>query len=116
MDLVCTESMTASNFAQADPNIFNDERVIENLLREEMLYVPECNYFEQVQEDIEPFMRKVVTTWMLEVCISNDGYIERRSVRKELSLCEYLRFGTLTLQVAVLDFCRDSKLQFLHLV
>lgn len=66
MDFACTESKTAK-YAKRDPTIFKDFRVIENLLGDEMLYVPNCNYFEEMQNDIQPFMRKVVTTWMLEV-------------------------------------------------
>lgn len=67
MNLACTESMTTANFALKDPTLFRDSRVIENLIRDEVKYIPMCNYFEQMQTDIEPFMRKVVTTWMLEV-------------------------------------------------
>lgn len=66
MDFACTETAT-TRFAKRDPSIFKDFRVIENLLSDEILYVPKCNYFEEVQNDIQPFMRKVVTTWMLEV-------------------------------------------------
>lgn len=29
--------------------------------------MPESYYFEELQTDVEPYMRKVVTTWMLEV-------------------------------------------------
>ncbi|CAH0560692.1 unnamed protein product [Brassicogethes aeneus] len=67
MDLSCKEShrvITATN----DKVIFGDPRVVANMLRDEVLYVPKCDYFEQVQTDIQPFMRKVVTTWMVEVC------------------------------------------------
>ncbi|XP_017770767.1 PREDICTED: G1/S-specific cyclin-D2-like, partial [Nicrophorus vespilloides] len=68
MNLACNERVGGVNYATNDPVIFADERVVEHLLEEERLYVPPCNYFESVQTDIEPFMRKVVTTWMLEVC------------------------------------------------
>ncbi|KAJ9601044.1 hypothetical protein L9F63_000779, partial [Diploptera punctata] len=54
--------------AGRDRVIFEDMRVLHNLLDLENMYLPQCNYFETVQEDIQPFMRKVVTTWMLEVC------------------------------------------------
>lgn len=70
MDLQCTETIADSNIAKIDPQIFQDDRVIQNLLNDEHFFMPKCNYFEEVQTDIEPFMRKVVTTWMLEVsCI-----------------------------------------------
>ncbi|XP_018326730.1 G1/S-specific cyclin-D2-like [Agrilus planipennis] len=68
MELTCIENMATTNFAKKDPIIFRDSRVIENLLKDQGFYVPRCNYFDEVQTDIEPFMRKVVTTWMLEVC------------------------------------------------
>lgn len=67
MDLTCTENMASSNFAQRDPTIFQDTRVIQNLLRDEVFYIPSNNYFDVIQTDIQPFMRKVVTTWMMEV-------------------------------------------------
>ncbi|KYB28107.1 G1/S-specific cyclin-D2 [Tribolium castaneum] len=68
MDLACTEKITAPTYAPKDPNIFNDFRVMKHLLSDEVLYTPHTNYFQNVQTDIEPFMRKVVATWMLEVC------------------------------------------------
>ncbi|KAJ3631229.1 hypothetical protein MTP99_012371 [Tenebrio molitor] len=68
MDLACNEQMSVSNYAPKDPNIFNDFRVMKHLLNDESLYTPHTNYFQNVQTDIEPFMRKVVATWMLEVC------------------------------------------------
>ncbi|XP_050298699.1 G1/S-specific cyclin-D2 [Anthonomus grandis grandis] len=68
MDLTCAESTNKCIRAVKDRVIFKDERVINNLLNEEIFYVPNCDYFTTVQNDIQPFMRKVVTTWMLEVC------------------------------------------------
>lgn len=67
MDLKCTESIATNNLAKIDPHLYQDVRVVENLLNEEHSFVPSCNYFEETQTDIEPYMRKVVTTWMLEV-------------------------------------------------
>jgi cyclin D2 len=67
MDLACNEQISVSNYAPKDPNIFNDFRVMKHLLNDESLYTPHTNYFQNVQTDIEPFMRKVVATWMLEV-------------------------------------------------
>lgn len=69
MELACIEKMSVVNIALKDRNIFQDNRVINNLLRDEVLYMPKCDYFKKVQNDIQPFMRKVVTTWMLEVSI-----------------------------------------------
>lgn len=67
MELICVENMSDSCFADRDAVIFGDIRVLNNLLETEQLYMPHCNYFAEVQHDIQPFMRKVVTTWMLEV-------------------------------------------------
>lgn len=68
MDLACTENFTSTTrTAETDRGIFEDVRVISNLLKDEMYSMPNCDYFQTVQNDIQPFMRKVVTTWMLEV-------------------------------------------------
>lgn len=58
-----------SNHAKIDPTMAQDPRVISNLLALERTTMPECEYFRHLQRDIQPFMRKVVTTWMLEVGI-----------------------------------------------
>nr|CAD7568388.1 unnamed protein product [Timema californicum] len=68
MDLLCVERLTDSQFAINDKVIFKDMRVLRNLLDLEPKYIPPCNYFGTVQKDIQPFMRKVVATWMSEVC------------------------------------------------
>ena len=47
-------------FAKEDPGLIADPRVLDNLLAQ--------NYFQHFQTDVTPWMRKVVTTWMLEVC------------------------------------------------
>ncbi|XP_019872824.1 G1/S-specific cyclin-D2 [Aethina tumida] len=65
MDLSCREEPAT---ATCDRTIFGDPRVVVQMLRDEVLYMPKCNYFTEVQTDIQPFMRKVVTTWMVEVC------------------------------------------------
>uniref|UniRef100_A0A182FU50 Cyclin N-terminal domain-containing protein n=2 Tax=Anopheles albimanus TaxID=7167 RepID=A0A182FU50_ANOAL len=57
-----------NRFAEPDHHMIHDERIIQNLIRLERLTIPHCNYFLQVQQDIKPNMRKIVTTWMLEVC------------------------------------------------
>lgn len=55
------------NTADMDPTMCSDPRIIVNLLATERATMPTCDYFRHVQHDILPFMRKVVTTWMLEV-------------------------------------------------
>jgi cyclin D2 len=71
MDLLCAERLVDSRLvAERDRVIFDDMRVLQNLLDLETVYIPTCNYFGTVQKDIKPYMRKVVSTWMLEVCDS----------------------------------------------
>lgn len=67
MELFCLENETYRR-AKKDPNIFCDERVLQSLLTVEDRYVPQRPYFKSVQNDIQPFMRRIVATWMLEVC------------------------------------------------
>lgn len=67
MDLTCTENLEKVCTAQSDKAIFSDNRVLHKLLRDEVLSMPHCDYFDTIQKDIQPFMRKVVSTWMLEV-------------------------------------------------
>uniref|UniRef100_A0A182IN77 Cyclin N-terminal domain-containing protein n=1 Tax=Anopheles atroparvus TaxID=41427 RepID=A0A182IN77_ANOAO len=56
-----------NRFAEPDRHMITDDRVIQNLIRLERLTMPPCNYFAGVQQDIKPNMRKIVTTWMLEL-------------------------------------------------
>ncbi|XP_046666101.1 G1/S-specific cyclin-D2-like [Homalodisca vitripennis] len=67
-DLLCGERLGLDRLAEADPVFFRDFRVLDNLLDSEPRYIPRCNYFNEVQPDLKPFMRKVVSTWMMEVC------------------------------------------------
>ncbi|XP_028811052.1 G1/S-specific cyclin-D2-like [Denticeps clupeoides] len=67
MELLCLEQ-EATVRAQRDPALLCDERVLQSLLTVEERFLPQCCYFSSVQEDIKPFMRRVVATWMLEVC------------------------------------------------
>lgn len=67
MDLLCCENECECR-AYPDPVLLNDERVLQNLLKTEERYTPSsCSYFECVQTDITPQMRKIVAEWMLEV-------------------------------------------------
>lgn len=67
MDLYCLESDTTLK-AQHDPNILYDDRVLQSLLTVEERFLPQCSYFQRVQKDIKPFMRRMVASWMHEVC------------------------------------------------
>lgn len=68
MNLLCCER--AAEFecrAYPDPVLLNDERVLENLLKTEERYTPSGSYFDCVQRELTPQMRKIVAEWMLEV-------------------------------------------------
>ncbi|CAL1545123.1 unnamed protein product [Lymnaea stagnalis] len=69
-NLVCLETDVAGKPQRAikDPVLLNDKRVLANLLSTEDKYLPHTNYFNCVQTDIQPYMRKMVTEWMAEVC------------------------------------------------
>lgn len=54
--------------AAFDRTLFDDARVFANLLANEQRYMPSPHYFKTLQPDLKPFMRKMVTDWMLEVC------------------------------------------------
>ncbi|KAI4479281.1 hypothetical protein M0804_011066 [Polistes exclamans] len=65
MDLLCCERSTDTECrAYADPALVQDDRVLHNLLKTEETYVPNRSYFECVQKDISPHMRKVVAEWI----------------------------------------------------
>ena len=69
MDSVCREQEALGGLrrARVDRTIFDDDRVFANLLRNEHRYMPSSHYFKTLQSDLKPFMRKMVTEWMLEV-------------------------------------------------
>ncbi|XP_044728709.1 G1/S-specific cyclin-D2 [Chrysoperla carnea] len=68
MDLLCCERAEFECRAYPDPVLLNDERVLQNLLKTEERYTPSGSYFECVQRELTPQMRKIVAEWMLEVC------------------------------------------------
>ncbi|KAI1882264.1 hypothetical protein AGOR_G00248890 [Albula goreensis] len=67
MELLCLEKDTVIR-ARPDPTLLQEGRVLGNLLTIEERFLPRCSYFECVQKEIQPFMRRMLTTWMLEVC------------------------------------------------
>ncbi|XP_061436786.1 G1/S-specific cyclin-D2-like [Lethenteron reissneri] len=68
MELMCGEAAGIKR-ALVDAHLLQDKRVLSNLLSLEERYVPRASYFEcGVQTDIQPFMRRTLATWMLEVC------------------------------------------------
>lgn len=54
--------------AVRDPAIMTDTRVLNQLLRLETFSLPSNDYFASSESELQPYMRRVVTTWMLEVC------------------------------------------------
>lgn len=66
MELLCLEMDTIIR-ARPDPNLLSDDRVLQSLLTIEERFLPQYSYFKGVQKDIQPFMRRMVATWMLEV-------------------------------------------------
>jgi len=64
------EVPTATLRAYSDPNIFRNERVLRTLIRREVKHhAPTSkNYFNSIQTDLKPHMRKEVANWMLEIC------------------------------------------------
>ncbi|KAG8230112.1 hypothetical protein J437_LFUL007658 [Ladona fulva] len=71
MDLLCCEPQAANGCrAYEDPNLLNDERVFQNLLKaEERISPSPSSYFDCVQTELTPNMRKIVAEWMLEFVI-----------------------------------------------
>jgi len=53
--------------AYKDPVILEDLRVFQNMLDIEDFYIAATNYFQNIQSEIRPHMRKLVTDWMMDV-------------------------------------------------
>ncbi|XP_003404237.1 G1/S-specific cyclin-D3 isoform X1 [Loxodonta africana] len=68
MDLLCCENIQQTPRAKPDPQLLEDQRVLQTLLRMEERYLPCVSYFQCVQNEIKPHMRKMLAYWMLEVC------------------------------------------------
>ncbi|XP_068117164.1 G1/S-specific cyclin-D1 [Hyperolius riggenbachi] len=66
MELLCCEVDTIRR-AHLDRNLLTDQ-VLQTMLKAEDNCCPSTNYFKCVQKEILPYMRKIVGTWMLEVC------------------------------------------------
>lgn len=68
MSLACAETCVGERVIRArrDPAMF-DPRVLRNLLELEERYHVSTTYFDYVQKDVQPYMRKMVATWMMQV-------------------------------------------------
>ncbi|PWA33109.1 hypothetical protein CCH79_00012996 [Gambusia affinis] len=114
MELLCLE-MDTSIRARPDPNLLRDDRVLQRLLTIEERFLPQYSYFKCVQKDIQPFMRRMVATWMLEV----PTQLWLGSVRF-LFPCSSLKFllavaSNLLGRVEVSEAARCSDIRFLLL-
>jgi len=78
MSLVCGETYVGERLIRAkkDPVLLQDRRVLKNLLDLEDKYVIHTNYFECVQMDIQPYMRQIVATWMMQVCDEQEREVD----------------------------------------
>ena len=66
--LLCIEGEPIRR-AFEDVTLLKDSRVLHNLLFMEDKYLPFSDYFKCVQNEVKPFMRKIVAAWMLEIHI-----------------------------------------------
>ncbi|KAL8221402.1 UNVERIFIED_CONTAM: hypothetical protein K2H54_066996, partial [Gekko kuhli] len=71
MELLCCKwAVAAMRHAMHDRSLVHNEWVLHNLLVVKERYLPSCSYFKCVQRDIQPFMQKMVATWILEVGVA----------------------------------------------
>ncbi|XP_030076462.1 G1/S-specific cyclin-D3 [Microcaecilia unicolor] len=68
MELLCAEVPGRALRAGPDPRLLLDRRVLQNLLEQEDRYSPRTTYFQCVQQEIKPPMRRTLAIWILEVC------------------------------------------------
>jgi cyclin D2 len=66
MELLCIEVENEPK-GYLDPVFLDDERVLGNLLQTEEKYIISSHYFNCFQSELQPYMRKIVCSWMLEV-------------------------------------------------
>ena len=89
--LLCLEEVDtiepAPKRAFRHEKLLNDRRVLRNLLAKEDAYMPSGSYF-VFQEEIRPYMRTVLTKWMMDVrTVSVVSVFGNRNFRsQELSL------------------------------
>lgn len=69
MSLGCGETYVGERIIRAkkDPVLLHDDRILQNLLELEERYLVSTSYFECVQRDVQPYMRKIVSGWMMQV-------------------------------------------------
>ena len=55
--------------AYKDTALLYNNKVFKNMLELEEFYLPDVSIYEEIQDEIKLHMRKIVTEWMLDVCI-----------------------------------------------
>ncbi|XP_064162648.1 G1/S-specific cyclin-D3 isoform X1 [Anguilla rostrata] len=63
-----TPSFSAVIRARCDPSLIEDSRTLHNLLALEKRHWAPQSYFGTIQTDIQPYMRRILAVWMLQVC------------------------------------------------
>lgn len=72
MDLFCCEPTSNENRAYADPNLLNDGRVLDNLLKAEEKHALNKPCL-SIQHEVTEEMRKIVAEWMMEVSFTKNS-------------------------------------------
>ena len=77
--------------ANSDLILLKDDRVLQNLLRNEERYAPiNPDYFKYIQVEVKPHMREEVTRWMLDVC--EDNYLNEHATNSTEVFCLAINF------------------------
>ena len=77
--------------ANSDSILLKDDRVLQNLLRNEERYAPiNPDYFKYIQVEVKPHMREEVARWMLDVC--EDNYLNEHATNSTEVFCLAINF------------------------
>ena len=101
--------------ANSDSILLKDDRVLQNLLRNEERYAPiNPDYFKYIQVEVKPHMREEVARWMLDVC--EDNYLNEHATNSTEVFCLAINFMDRFLaQSRYYNSLRDtSKVKFIN--